>query len=154
VGHRHWVWSIPRILRSRLLYHRELLPELSRCAWVSATTLVHKALGREDVFPGGILVPQTFGGMANWNPHVHGLLTEVCWDREGYAYPMPDIGPEELHLLERLFSAMVFGMLLDEERISPELVEKMRAWKHSGFRGLPGTTGIQAIVVSAFTATR
>jgi hypothetical protein len=49
---------------------------------------------------------------------------------------------------------MVFGMLLDEERISPELVEKMRAWKHSGFRGLPGTTKIQAIVVSAFTATR
>lgn len=133
VGHRHWVWSIPRILRSRFLYHRELLPKLSWCAWQSVTTLVHEALGRDDVFPGGILVPQTFGGMANWNPHVHGLLTEVCWDREGNAYPMPDIGAEELHALEQLFSAMVFGMLLDQERVSPELVEKMRSWKHSGF---------------------
>ncbi|MFO8183198.1 MAG: transposase [Candidatus Aegiribacteria sp.] len=39
-----------------------------------------------------ILVPQTFGGMANWNPHVHALITDTCWDREGKQYVMPEIG--------------------------------------------------------------
>lgn len=71
--------------------------------------------------------------MANWDPRVHRLLTEVCWDREGNAYPMPHIGPEELRLLDQLFPTMVFGMLPDEERISPERVERMHTWKHSGF---------------------
>ncbi|MCD4701666.1 MAG: transposase, partial [Candidatus Aegiribacteria sp.] len=37
-------------------------------------------------FPGGILVPQTFGGMANWNPHVHALITDTCWDIDGNAH--------------------------------------------------------------------
>ncbi|MBD3370388.1 hypothetical protein GF402_08525 [Candidatus Fermentibacteria bacterium] len=32
-----------------------------------------------------------------------------------------------------MMEILVFGMLLDEERISRELVEKMHAWKHSGF---------------------
>ena len=34
------------------------------------------------VFPGGILVPQTFGDMANWNPHVHALITDTYRDSE------------------------------------------------------------------------
>ena len=39
-----------------------------------------------------VLVPQTFGGMANWNPHVHSLITNACWDREGNQYVMAEIG--------------------------------------------------------------
>ena len=52
---------------------------------------LHEANSRDDIFPGGILVPQTFGGMANWNPHVHALIIDTCWDREGNCYPMPEI---------------------------------------------------------------
>ena len=37
---------------------------------------LQEVLDRKDVFPGGILVSQTFGGMANWNPHVHALITD------------------------------------------------------------------------------
>ena len=32
-------------------------------------------------------MPQTFGGLANWNPHVHALITDTCWDRDGNAVP-------------------------------------------------------------------
>jgi hypothetical protein len=52
---------------------------------------LQEALDRRDVFPGGILMPQTFGGMANWNFHVHALITDTCWDSEGNCYPMPEI---------------------------------------------------------------
>jgi len=33
VPHRHFVFSIPKILRRYFLYDRKLLSELSRCAW-------------------------------------------------------------------------------------------------------------------------
>ncbi|NOQ23098.1 MAG: hypothetical protein GQ565_10690 [Candidatus Aegiribacteria sp.] len=45
-------------------HHRKLMPKLCGCAWDALTIFLHEALDRRDVFPGGILVPQTFGGMA------------------------------------------------------------------------------------------
>jgi len=106
---------------------------LCRCAWDSLTTFLHETLDRSDVFPGGILVPQTFGGMANWNPHVHALITDACWDREGNCYPMPEINTADIKGIEKLFAALVFKMFHEEGMISEELVENMRSWKHSGF---------------------
>ncbi len=133
VNHRHWVWSVPKMLRLHFLHHRKLLPILCRCAWDSLTMFLHETLERQDVFPGGILVPQTFGGMANWNPHVHALITDTCWDREGNCYPVPEIDTADVHGIEKLFAGLVFKMLLKENMISEELVENMRNWKHSGF---------------------
>ena len=78
-------------------------------------------------------MPQTFGGMANWNPHVHALITDACWDRQGKQYHMPEFSDGDLEIIERLFAASVFKMLLKENMISKELVEKMSSWKHSGF---------------------
>jgi hypothetical protein len=94
---------------------------------------LQEALDRDDVFLGGILVPQTFGGMANWNLHVHALITDTCWDREGNHFPMPEIDTTDLQGIEKLFVSLVFTMLLKEEMISKELVENMCSWKHSGF---------------------
>jgi hypothetical protein len=99
----------------------------------SLTMFLQEALDRRDVFPGGILVPQTFGGMANWNPNVHALITDTCWDREGNYYPMPGIDTSNVQGIEKLFASLVFKMLLEENMISEELVENMNSWKHSGF---------------------
>ncbi len=93
---------------------------------------VHEALDMDDVFPGGVLV-QTFGGMASWNPHVHCLVTDVCWDRDGNIHSMPDLDSADIHGIERVFAGLVFKMLLDEDMISEKLVENMNSWKHSGF---------------------
>ncbi|MCD4776601.1 MAG: transposase zinc-binding domain-containing protein [Candidatus Aegiribacteria sp.] len=133
VPHRHWVWNIPKMLRLHFLHHRKLLPMLCRCAWDSLSIFLHEALDRRDVFPGGILVPQTFGGMANWNPHVHALITDTCWDREGNCYPMPEIDTTDIKGIEKLFADLVCKMLLEEGMISEQLVENMNSWKHSGF---------------------
>ena len=72
-------------------------------------------------------------------PHVHSLITNACWDREGNQYVMAEIGTADLKIIEELFAASVFKMLLKENMISKELVGKMSSWKHSGFRDLPGT---------------
>ena len=133
VPHRHWVWSVPKMLRLHFLHHRKLLPKLCRCAWDALTIFLHEALDHRNVFPGGILVPQTFGGMANWNPHVHALITDTCWDREGHCYPMPEIDTTDIKGIEELFAGLVFRMLLEENMISEELVKNMNSWKHSGF---------------------
>ncbi len=133
VSHHHWVWSVPKMLRLYFLHHRKLLPMLCRCAWDALTTFLNEALDRRDVFPGGIFVPQTFGGMANWNPHVHALITDTCWDREGNYYPMPEIDTADLQGIEKLFAGLVFTILLEEGMISDKLVDKMRSWKHSGY---------------------
>ena len=121
------------MLKLHFLHHRKLLPKLCRCTWKSLTLFLHESLERRDIFPGGILVPQTFGGMANWNPHVYALITDSCCDREGKQYNMPKISDGDLEVIEELFAASVFRMLLDEGMISEKLVEKMRFWKHSGF---------------------
>ena len=133
VPHRHWVWSAPKLLRLHFLHHRRLLPKLCASAWRSIAAFIHEAMSRDDIYPGGVLVPQTFGGLANWNPHVHGLVTDTCRDRKGNIFPMPTITGEDLHGIEEIFRSLVLKLLVDEEMLSPELAGKMRDWKHSGF---------------------
>jgi len=115
------------------MHHRKLMPKLCGYAWDSLTIFLHEALDRRDVFPGGILVPQTFGGMANWNPHVHALITDTCWDRKGKCCAVPEMDTTDIKGIEKLFAGLVFRMLLKEDMITEELVDKMRSWKHSGF---------------------
>jgi hypothetical protein len=41
VPHRHFVFSIPKILRRYFLYNRKLLADLSRCAWDSLKVFLY-----------------------------------------------------------------------------------------------------------------
>jgi hypothetical protein len=41
VPHRHFVFSIPKILRRYFLYDRKLLVDLSRCAWESLKVFLY-----------------------------------------------------------------------------------------------------------------
>ncbi len=66
-------------------------------------------------------------------PHVHALITDTCWDREGNAQPIPDMDIADKHGIEKLFAGLVFKMLLEKGMIVEELVDNMRSWKHSGF---------------------
>jgi hypothetical protein len=71
VGHAQWVFTIPKMLRVYLLYHRELLGELSRAAAETAKELLAAAAGEEEGLRSGIVaVVQTFGDRANFHPCV------------------------------------------------------------------------------------
>ncbi len=45
IPHRHFVFSIPKILRRYFLYDRKLLADLSRCAWESLKVFLQEAVG-------------------------------------------------------------------------------------------------------------
>ena len=60
--------------------------------------------------------------MANWNPHVHALITDACWDREGNCSAIPEMNTADIQRIEKLFAGLVFRMLLEEDMISKELV--------------------------------
>jgi len=69
VPHRHFIFSIPKILRRYFLYNRGLLSELSRCGWESLKAFFQEAVpvedpvlrGEEDAVPGAVIAIQSFG---------------------------------------------------------------------------------------------
>ena len=130
VAHRQIVFSLPKMLRVYFLYNRTLLPKLSHCGWETIMEVFQETLGRDDVVPGLVMDIQTYGRWGNWNPHLHSLCTDGCFDVEGNFYPLPRISTETL---EKVFVGKVLAMLVKEELIGQEVVRKIRSWKHSGF---------------------
>ena len=61
IPHRHFVFSIPKILRRYFLYDRKLLADLSRCAWESLKVFVQNTVRENDPIPGAVIAIQTFG---------------------------------------------------------------------------------------------
>ena len=112
------------------MYNRRLLPKLSHCGWETVVEVFQKTLGRDDVVPGMVVDIQTYGGLAQWNPHLHGLCTDGCFDSEGNFHPLPRISTETL---EKVFAGKVLAMLVKENLISQELAQKILSWKHTGF---------------------
>lgn len=130
VAHRQIVFSLPKILRKHFMHNRKLLPKLSHCGWETVVEVFQSTLRRYDVTPGMVTGIQTYGQLGNWNPHLHCLCSDGCFDSEGIFYPLPNIS---VQTLEKVFAARVFTMLINEKLISPEMVQKMLSWRHSGF---------------------
>jgi hypothetical protein len=105
IPHRHFVFSLPKILRRYFLYDRKLLADLNRCAWESLK--VQEAVGTPcrkvspDPIPGAAIAVQTFGDFLGFNPHCHILVTDGCfYGKRGMFRVAP---PLELKKLEAIF---------------------------------------------------
>jgi len=55
IPHRHFVFSIPKILRRYFLYDRKLLAALSRCAWESLKVFLQHSVPENDPIPGAVI---------------------------------------------------------------------------------------------------
>jgi hypothetical protein len=78
VSHRHFIFSIPKILRKYFLYDRDLLSELSRCGWESVKAFFQEAMPEENVKPGTIIAIKSFGDFPGFNPdYAVGIVTRV-----------------------------------------------------------------------------
>jgi hypothetical protein len=130
VPHRQFVWTIPKRLRIFFRFHRSLLHRLPALAWETLLEAYRAALGA-DVNPGGILTIQTFGQLIHFHPHIHGLVTDGAFTSDGRFIPVPLNLSHEPFL--RLWEDKVFRLLLDENKIGPDVVAQIRAWRHSGF---------------------
>jgi len=140
VPHRQFVWTVPKRLRIFFRFHRGLLHQLPGLAWQSLLEVYRAVLG-DDVTPGGVLAIQTFGQLIHFHPHIHGLITDGAFARDGRFVPLPENLGHEPFL--RLWEDKVFRLLLDAGKIDPALVTQLRSWRHSGF-GVDRSVRLQA----------
>jgi hypothetical protein len=70
---------------------------------------------------------QTAGELLNWHPHLHVLAPAGAYRTDGCFVNSPDF---DTVVLRDLFQANVLSLLLRERMISPELVERMKDWRH------------------------
>ena len=129
VPHRQYVFTVPRLLRPMFGRHRAWLGELSAGSPPDCWSRPTLRPCRRHV-PGLILFVQTFGDLANFNPHVHVLATDGAFLPDGRFVPLPAVSQG---LLAESFRRAVLGFLAEEGAISGELRCKLLGWRHNGF---------------------
>jgi transposase-like protein len=82
VKHRHAVFTIPEQLRPFFKSDRKLLKVLMDCVILAVAQVMEWVLGKE-VTPGATVVLHTYGKDMKWDPHVHALVTEGGFKRNG-----------------------------------------------------------------------
>src|SRR3972149_7532891 len=126
-----YVFSIPKILRTYFRYNRRLLSRLSRCAHETVKEMIQAFIEDNTVTPGMIVAIQTFGSSdIHWHPHLHCLVTNGCFDKDGTFHPMDILLPSAII---EVFQHKVFRMLLKEGLITEERVKMILSWRHTGF---------------------
>jgi len=73
---------------------------------------------------------QTFGSFTNFHPHLHALVSEGAWRREGSFSPIPF---PDTSLVEELFRLLLLIGLHEAERLSEEFLLSLLSWRRSGF---------------------
>jgi len=92
VAHRQYVFTLPKLLRPNFSRHRAWLGELCRIAERLLTDAYTAAA--PCARPGLVLFVQTFGDLANFNPHLHVLAADGVFGADGAFTalpPVPDI---------------------------------------------------------------
>jgi hypothetical protein len=131
VPHRHFVFSIPKIIRIYFLFDRALLKELARIAWEVLSCYYKNALNKEGAVPAAICSIQTFGDMLGYNPHLHILCADGAFGDSGIFYAAAaDFNGSDL---EPLFRHKILSMLKKKGLITDRVIELICSWHHSGF---------------------
>ena len=130
VGHRQWVLTMPKRLRIFFRNDRRLLGKLCRLAYETIRDGLRQACRDQEGEPGFVGAVQTFGDLINWNSHVHAIVSEGLFKRDGFFIRVVQVDMERCTAAWR---ERVFDLLLREEKIDENVVRSMRAWPHSGF---------------------
>jgi len=131
VPHRHFVFSIPKIIRIYFLNDRTLLKELSRIAWEVLSLYYINAVNRQNAAPAAVASIQTFGDFLGFNPHLHIFCADGCFGASGTFYAA-NIDLDAVSL-EPLFRHKILSMLKKRGLITDRVIELILSWHHSGF---------------------
>ncbi len=73
---------------------------------------------------------QTYGDLANWQPHLHALVSAGVFSAAGgfTRLPLPPAG-----VAEELFRRRVLRMLVRRGRLEEDTAAGLLSWRHSGF---------------------
>ncbi len=127
VPHRQYVFTLPRILRPHFKY-RPFLGELCRRTGQLLTECFRAVA--PDGRPAFILFVQTFGTLVTFQPHIHALVADGVFQPNGVFRVLPPIPTD---VLEEGLREKVFALLKREGCIDDQLIDRMRAWHHTGF---------------------
>jgi hypothetical protein len=130
VPHRQVVFTIPKRLRPYFRYERALLGDLAGCAWRALRLWVLACSDDDSAVPGAVGFIQTAGELLNFHPHVHLLITDGVFARDGTFERFPFF---DTHLIEELFRAELLRVMVDKGLISQDVVDNLLSWRHSGF---------------------
>ena len=97
VAHRQYVFTLPKLLRPIFSRRRAWLGELCRIAARLLTDAYTAAA--PGARPGLILFVQTFGDLANFNPHLHVLAADGVFGADG-TFTALTAGARSAHLPE------------------------------------------------------
>lgn len=93
VAHRQVVLTVPKRLRAYFLRDPRRLGLLSRIATRTLRAYVRAAVGGPEAVPGLVVCVQTFGSVAHFHPHLHVLMTDGAYRRDGSFTPLPTPEP-------------------------------------------------------------
>ncbi len=130
VAHRQVVLTVPKRLRAYFLYDRRRLSLLSRVAYRTLRDYLHAALGEREAAPGAIVCIQSFGALVHWHPHLHVLVTDGAFRRDGTFLPAPAHDPA---VLEEAWRRAVLAAFVRAGWLEEEAATAMLGWPHSGF---------------------
>ena len=136
VPHRHWTFSIPRVLRGLVERDRKLLGLLSQTAYAAILKTFQALFGRTDVRPGCVISLQTYGAYgANFNPHAHALVSNGVFSEEGEFLPLPSL---DTAVVMEVFRRLLLRRLHQAERLSESFMRNLLSWVHPGFSVFAG----------------
>ena len=129
VPHRHVVLAIPKRLRAYRLYRRRLLGDIARVAACTITAAIRTLMGEQDLSVGIVACLQTHGSRANWDPHLHLLVTDGGFRPDGtFAWPAHDTAR-----LTEAFRRAVLRLFVRLDLFDEDQAAGMLTWPHSGF---------------------
>ena len=130
MAHRQVVLTLPKRLRAYFIHDRRRLGLLSRVACRTLRAYVQAAVGEYQAVPGLIVCVQTFGSVAHLHPHLHVLMSDGAFRRDGgfVALPVPDAA-----VLEELWRRSVLGEFVRQDWLDQDAAAAMMSWPHSGF---------------------
>jgi hypothetical protein len=135
VAHRQVVLTLPKRLRPYFVHDRRRLGLLSRLATRALRGYAQAAVGERAAVPGLVVCVQTFGSVAHVHPHLHVLMSDGAFGRDGRFVPLPLPEPA---VLEGLWQRTVLAEMVRRGWLEEEAATAMLAWPHSGFGAYVG----------------
>jgi hypothetical protein len=130
---------VPKRIRGYFRYNRKLLGYLFDAVWASIKTeLVPVVSQVEGAVAGLVATVQTSGEALNWQPHLHGMLSDGVWLPDGSFKPLEALRDEAsrdtlLKKLTEAFAKHVLEALREQGLLDAADVTQILSQEHSGF---------------------
>ena len=127
--HRHFVFSLPKMLRPYFKHNKKVFSEIARLVNDMIVAYYNQITGKK-IRTGVVLAFQSFGDFLRSNLHYHALILDRGFDENGNFIHIPIL---DLSEMKEYFRRLVVNHFKDTDRITDKIARNLLSWKHSGF---------------------